>query len=122
MSIKRRSESYEGAGCGVAQSLLKKLERKRDRPLRYITERKIRYDATLAKFKCEVLKLETDYAVLDYKMPKTVAVGSAEIDVKVSAGSRTFAHDWTKRPYNIYSGETAAENSWARISILSKTT
>lgn len=70
--------------------------------MRRIIERKIRYDSTLAEYTCEVVKLTKKYAVLTYEMAETVMVGTTEADMKIPAGSRTYAYYWTDRPYNIY--------------------
>jgi predicted RNA-binding protein associated with RNAse of E/G family len=65
-------------------------------------ERKIRYDGSIAEYRCQVLSRHSDRVVLTYVLPDPVILGRDAVIVNLPAGSRTYAWYWTDRPYNVY--------------------
>lgn len=71
-----------------------------------IVERKIRLDGTIEEFVCErLLVVPGKRAVLGYELDRDWDVAGV---ITVPKGSRTIAHYWSDRPYNVYHWVTPA--------------
>lgn len=72
------------------------------RKVETVTERKIRYDASIVEYACVPLDVRERRAVLFHAIrePFTIEAGSGNIPVP--KGSYTIAYYWTDRPYNLY--------------------
>ncbi|RYL91053.1 DUF402 domain-containing protein [Sporolactobacillus sp. THM7-4] len=65
-------------------------------------ERKVRYDNTIAEYRCRLLKLAKEKVVLFYKIERPVQLLAGDTPFILTEGSVTIAYYWTDRPYNLY--------------------